>query len=419
MKYRYVALVAAAATGASAQQQYETPPVYTPPVVSTPASSASVIPSSSASVIPSRSASVILSSSAPSSSMSSFPIVPATTAPMSYTTIVVDDCETDIETLITVTSGVTATYCPKCEYESTTAAPKPTGPAHTTVYTTVYSSLCSTGLVPVTYTVTEECAEPTPTWATGTAKDSHVPEGFTVTVKVCIAHQNQTETNTNAHHRTATSATRPRCLSPSPSHAPMAVASLLRLPLLVLPPPSPVAAHPSSRFRTAKFKHLVHLAAPDRPPPAYLATLERPHPLVVPSVLQHQVATPSALAARTALLAVTHQHRQEVTPSALVVRTALRAATSQRLELLHLMAERLPTLPLLESALVPTARRNPPATSPSQATKAPRNTPVVQTPSPLALLLRSSWPQLLPSLLSHSDWLTINTCWHSVMVWST
>ena len=33
--------------------------------------------------------------------------------------------------------------------------------------------------------MTEECAEATPTWATGTAKDDHVPQGFTVTVKDC------------------------------------------------------------------------------------------------------------------------------------------------------------------------------------------------------------------------------------------
>lgn len=174
MKYRYVA-VAAAATGASAQAQYETPPAYIPPAVSTPIS---ILPISSSSNVP-----VISASSAPISSMSSAPIVPISSAPVSYTTVTFDDCESaSIETLITVTNGVTVTYCPTCEHESTSAAPKPTGPAHTTVYTTVYSSLCSTGLVPVTYTVTESCSDATPTWASAT---DHVPEGFTVTTKDC------------------------------------------------------------------------------------------------------------------------------------------------------------------------------------------------------------------------------------------
>lgn len=147
MKYRYVAIAASAATGVSAQA----PPAYTPPAVSTPASS--------------------------------LPVAPVSSAPVSYTTVTYDDCPSQsIQTLITVTNGITVTYCPECQHSISSAAPLP---SHTTVYTTVYSSLCSTGLVPVTYTVTEECAEATPTWATGTAKDDHVPQGFTVTVKDC------------------------------------------------------------------------------------------------------------------------------------------------------------------------------------------------------------------------------------------
>lgn len=148
MKYRYVAIAASAATGVSAQA----PPAYTPPAVSSPANS--------------------------------LPVAPISSPPVSYTTVTYDDCPSQsIQTLITVTNGVTVTYCPECHHSiSPSASP---APSHTTVYTTVYQSLCSTGLVPVTYTVTEECAEPTPTWATGTAKDDHVPQGFTVTVKDC------------------------------------------------------------------------------------------------------------------------------------------------------------------------------------------------------------------------------------------
>jgi hypothetical protein len=97
---------------------------------------------------------------------------------VSYTTVTYDDCPSaSMETLITVTEGVTVTYCPECEHMTT-----PAQPGHTTVYTTTYMSLCPTGLVPQTYTITESCTEPTPTWTPG---PSHVPQGFTVTKKVC------------------------------------------------------------------------------------------------------------------------------------------------------------------------------------------------------------------------------------------
>lgn len=148
MKYRIVYTAAIAATGAYAQQQYpgsssSSPvnPAYTPPASSSPAVSPSA----------------------------------------SYVTVTYDDCPSQsIESLITMTQGVTVTYCPECDHDTPTSKP---GPSHTTVYTTVYQSLCSTGLVPVTYTVTEECEEPTPTWAS--TKGDHVPQGFTVTVKEC------------------------------------------------------------------------------------------------------------------------------------------------------------------------------------------------------------------------------------------
>lgn len=146
MKYRIIATAAVAATGASAQAQY--------------GSSSSAPPASSSAVSP--------ISSAPSSSAS-------------YVTVTYDDCPSQsIETLVTITAGTTVTWCPECHHDLSSSK---TGPAHTTVYTTVYQSLCSTGLVPATYTVTEECDEPTPTWAS--SKADHVPQGFTVTVKEC------------------------------------------------------------------------------------------------------------------------------------------------------------------------------------------------------------------------------------------
>ena len=93
---------------------------------------------------------------------------------VSYVTMTVDDCSSmPMETMITVTEGTTVTYCPECNMG---------GPRYTTVYTTTYMSLCPTGTVPATYTVTESCTGDHPTWTPG---PSHIPQGFTVTEKVC------------------------------------------------------------------------------------------------------------------------------------------------------------------------------------------------------------------------------------------
>lgn len=101
-------------------------------------------------------------------------------AAQSYTTTTVDSCPTEsMETMVTVTDGVTVTYCPECEMAGATMSSKA---GYTTVYTTTYESLCPTGLVAETYTVTESCTEPTPTWTPG---PKHIPQGFTVTQKEC------------------------------------------------------------------------------------------------------------------------------------------------------------------------------------------------------------------------------------------
>ncbi|KAG8623241.1 hypothetical protein KVT40_008217 [Elsinoe batatas] len=101
---------------------------------------------------------------------------PATTPGPVYVTETISDCESEApETLITVTQGTTITYCPKCD-----------NTPHTTIYTTVYESLCTTGnewsMTPVTHTITESCDGPEPTWSTGA---DHIPPGYTVTVKDC------------------------------------------------------------------------------------------------------------------------------------------------------------------------------------------------------------------------------------------
>lgn len=107
---------------------------------------------------------------------------PSSAAPsISYTTVTYDECpSSSMETMITVTNGITVTYCPECDLHTTST--KPSGPGYTTTYTTTYMSLCPTGMVPETYIITESCTEPEPTWTPG---PSHIPQGFTVTEKVC------------------------------------------------------------------------------------------------------------------------------------------------------------------------------------------------------------------------------------------
>lgn len=55
---------------------------------------------------------------------------------------------------------------------------------HVTAWTTVYDNICSTGLVPVTYTVTESCTGETPHF-TGPANTGYVPPGFTTSMVDC------------------------------------------------------------------------------------------------------------------------------------------------------------------------------------------------------------------------------------------
>ncbi|TKX26203.1 hypothetical protein C1H76_1556 [Elsinoe australis] len=113
------------------------------------------------------------SATGPSSVTSSMPAM--TPGPV-YVTETVSDCESETpETMVTVTMGRTITYCPKCDHTP-----------HTTVYTTVYEELCTTGaewsMTPTTHTITESCEGPEPTWSMG---PSHIPPGYTVTVKDC------------------------------------------------------------------------------------------------------------------------------------------------------------------------------------------------------------------------------------------
>ena len=112
-------------------------------------------------------------------------------AQVSYTTVTVDNCPTEsAETMITVTAGVTVTYCPDCHM---TPGGGHGHPGYTTVYTTTYKSLCPTGIVDKTYTITESCTEPEPTWTPG---PKHIPQGFTVTTQVCHVCDKTPQTHT-------------------------------------------------------------------------------------------------------------------------------------------------------------------------------------------------------------------------------
>lgn len=110
-----------------------------------------------------------------------------------------DDCTTSggPEYTGTVTGTIVSTYCPKCTESmissalslspsGSVAAPlagpygSPSERGILSTYTTVYSQLCSTGIEPVTYTVTESCS------SLGASRESsYVPQGFVVTTVEC------------------------------------------------------------------------------------------------------------------------------------------------------------------------------------------------------------------------------------------
>ena len=96
-----------------------------------------------------------------------------------YVTETYIDCSTETSGLATKTNTAVETYCPHCTGGASPGnAPTPKGPV--TTYTTVYSELCSTGIQPKTYTITEECSSagvPRPT--------DYVPAAFVVTTATC------------------------------------------------------------------------------------------------------------------------------------------------------------------------------------------------------------------------------------------
>lgn len=106
----------------------------------------------------------------------------AAQSPTYVTVDVYESCTDTTEGTDTITSTIVETTCPLCTGMSTTQEGQY---AHTTVYTTVWETLCSTGLGPATYTITESCTGATPSWNSGMGQPTYIPPGYTTTVTVC------------------------------------------------------------------------------------------------------------------------------------------------------------------------------------------------------------------------------------------
>ena len=100
------------------------------------------------------------------------------------------DCTSAPTEWVTVTSGITISTCPLCTDMGPSAG-------LTTVYTTTFLDICSTGFTNRVDTVTETCSGTTPTWPSSMGP-SYMPQGYTTTVTVCTvcAHEPQTVTLT-------------------------------------------------------------------------------------------------------------------------------------------------------------------------------------------------------------------------------
>ncbi|KAF2720325.1 hypothetical protein K431DRAFT_295350 [Polychaeton citri CBS 116435] len=210
--------------------------------------------------------------------------VAAQNVSISYSTVTIDDCPSSVyESMVTITDGVTITYCPECESMGTTYPPPtsatPTGPGFTTVYTTTYQSYCpeSSTLVPVTYTVTESCAHPTPTWTPG---PSHIPQGYTTTVVTC--HQcAETPTEVTITQPCDCEATEGTPVpTPNPQPSPSATASNGPPPP---GPPGPPGPPPPGPPGTSGAPPPGPPGPPGPPPPATTTTTEECHECAHPT----------------------------------------------------------------------------------------------------------------------------------------
>jgi hypothetical protein len=90
-----------------------------------------------------------------------------------YTTVdVYEDCTDTYQGTDTITSTIVETTCPLCTGMSATQEGQYT---YTTVYTTVWETMCSTGMAPATYTITESCTGTTPSWNSGMGQATYIP----------------------------------------------------------------------------------------------------------------------------------------------------------------------------------------------------------------------------------------------------
>jgi len=92
----------------------------------------------------------------------------------SYTTVdVYEDCTNIVVGSETITSTIIETTCPLCIGMSQTQTGQYT---YTTVYTTVWETLCSTGMTPATYTIT----------SLALVQLRHSPQGQIISLKVTL-----------------------------------------------------------------------------------------------------------------------------------------------------------------------------------------------------------------------------------------
>ena len=108
-------------------------------------------------------------------SLTDEPTMEPSTGSVPYTTIYSDNESSVITEEPTMSETTETTSCPVCTHEWSSGT-------HTTIYTTEYEAIGSTGLVNATYTITESCTDAEPSWNTG---ESDMPPGFTKKETVC------------------------------------------------------------------------------------------------------------------------------------------------------------------------------------------------------------------------------------------
>ena len=166
----------------------------------------------------------------------------------------------------TTTATTTETYCPICEAMSMSTY----AGGSMTVYTTVFSTVCSGSLAPATYTITEPCP------STGAERPSdYIPQGFVATTVPCGCAENTPVTITTpapAYTEAAKSLPAAASASPTPA-APEAPAAASAAPAEA-PAEAPASGSPAAPAAPAE----APAEAPASGSPAEGAAAAPPYP---------------------------------------------------------------------------------------------------------------------------------------------